>query len=142
MCWIDFWVEFSWIRRPLGWLVPAEIFPLNVRSKGIGVSTATNWIFNFGVGLATPVMLGENALNTWGTFLLFSAFLVVMFFFILFFLPETKGRSLERMQELFDVQSWKTLRVYTKERMMWFKEKRGPISDATSQSRNTETAAA
>jgi hypothetical protein len=43
---------FSW--GPIPWLYPPEIMPLWFRAKGVSLSTATNWAFNFLVGEATP----------------------------------------------------------------------------------------
>lgn len=44
----------SW--GPIPWLYPPEIMPLTVRAKGVSLSTATNWFFNFIVGLVTPYL--------------------------------------------------------------------------------------
>lgn len=45
---------YSW--GPIPWLYPPEILPLSIRSKGASLSTATNWAFNFLVGVMTPVL--------------------------------------------------------------------------------------
>ncbi|KFZ10148.1 hypothetical protein V501_05333 [Pseudogymnoascus sp. VKM F-4519 (FW-2642)] len=39
---------------PIPWLLPAEIFPLRARSKGMALSTCSNWIFNFIIGMSSP----------------------------------------------------------------------------------------
>ena len=44
----------SW--GPIPWLYPPEIMPLTFRAKGVSLSTATNWFFNFIVGLVTPYL--------------------------------------------------------------------------------------
>ena len=44
----------SW--GPIPWLYPPEIMPLTVRAKGVSLSTATNWFFNFIVGMVTPYL--------------------------------------------------------------------------------------
>jgi len=44
----------SW--GPIPWLYPPEIMPLSVRAKGVSLSTATNWFFNFIVGMVTPYL--------------------------------------------------------------------------------------
>jgi len=46
--------SISW--GPIPWLYPPEIMPLTVRAKGVSLSTATNWFFNFIVGLVTPYL--------------------------------------------------------------------------------------
>ena len=45
---------FSW--GPIPWLYPPEILPLSIRSKGASLSTATNWAFNWLVGIMTPIL--------------------------------------------------------------------------------------
>ncbi|KAJ5880264.1 uncharacterized protein N7473_011317 [Penicillium subrubescens] len=43
---------FTW--GPMPWLLPAEIFPLRGRSKGMALATTSNWIFNFVIGMVSP----------------------------------------------------------------------------------------
>ncbi|KAF7556021.1 hypothetical protein G7Z17_g1694 [Cylindrodendrum hubeiense] len=43
---------FTW--GPIPWLLPAEIFPLRARSKGMAISTCSNWLFNFAIGMSAP----------------------------------------------------------------------------------------
>lgn len=43
---------FTW--GPMPWLLPAEIFPLRCRSKGMALATTSNWIFNFIIGMVSP----------------------------------------------------------------------------------------
>jgi hypothetical protein len=43
---------FTW--GPMPWLLPAEIFPLRGRSKGMALSTCSNWVFNFIIGMSSP----------------------------------------------------------------------------------------
>lgn len=45
---------YSW--GPIPWLYPPEILPLSIRSKGASLSTATNWAFNWLVGMMTPIL--------------------------------------------------------------------------------------
>lgn len=45
---------YSW--GPIPWLYPAEIMPLPFRVKGVSISTATNWLFNWIVGEGTPIL--------------------------------------------------------------------------------------
>ncbi|CAL3965372.1 unnamed protein product [Diplocarpon coronariae] len=39
---------------PMPWLLPAEIFPLRARSKGMALATLSNWLFNFAIGMSSP----------------------------------------------------------------------------------------
>src|SRR3954468_2552770 len=43
---------YTW--GPMPWLLPAEIFPLRGRSKGMALATTSNWIFNFIIGMVSP----------------------------------------------------------------------------------------
>ncbi|KAG2229946.1 general substrate transporter [Thamnidium elegans] len=89
---------FATAWGPIGWVLCAEIFPLRCRAKAMSVTTSANWMCNFIIGLIVPVML-ENI--TYGTYIFFACFLVLSFFFVWLFVPETKGRSLEEMDEIF-----------------------------------------
>lgn len=86
----------TWL--PVPWLYPAEINPLRTRVRANAVSTCFNWLFNFTIVMATPVMISNIK---WGTYLFFA---VVNFCFIpviYFFYPETKRRSLEEIDIIF-----------------------------------------
>ncbi|KAI3615132.1 sugar transporter [Moniliophthora roreri] len=83
---------------PCAWIIIAEIFPLSVRGKGISIAASSNWMNNFIVGQVTPAMI-KNI--TFGTFIFFGAFSLMGGLFILFFVPETKGVTLEEMEEVF-----------------------------------------
>lgn len=43
---------FTW--GPIPWLLPAEVFPLRARSKGMALATCSNWLFNFVIGMSAP----------------------------------------------------------------------------------------
>ncbi|CEI67772.1 unnamed protein product [Fusarium venenatum] len=83
-------------HKSAGWA--AEIFNLGIRSKAMAITTSTTWMCNFIIGLVTPDML--NTIG-WGTYIFFAAFCLLAFFFTYFFVPETRGKSLEEMDALF-----------------------------------------
>ncbi|CAM1506348.1 Fc.00g059890.m01.CDS01 [Cosmosporella sp. VM-42] len=83
---------------PLGWALPSEVFPSATRSKGVALSTATCWICNFIVGVITPPML-ENL--GFGTYLFYGAWCAIAVVWAWFLVPETKGKTLEQMDEVF-----------------------------------------
>lgn len=85
---------FAWSWGPLGWLVPSEIFPLEIRSAAQSINVAVNMIFTFIVAQVFLMMLCHMK---FGLFLFFAFFVVVMTFFIYFFLPETKNIPIEEM---------------------------------------------
>lgn len=87
---------------PLAWALPSEVFSNATRAKGVALSTATVWICNFVIGVIVPPML-ESA--GWGTYLFFSAFCFFAVIWAYFLVPETKGKSLEEMDEVFGDRS-------------------------------------
>jgi len=87
---------YSW--GPCSWIIVAEIWPLSLRGKGISIAASSNWMNNFIVGQVTPTMLNNIG---YGTFLFFGAFSLLGGLFILFCVPETKGLSLEEMDDVF-----------------------------------------
>jgi sugar porter (SP) family MFS transporter len=102
-----FVASFAYSWGPTGWIYPAEIFPLRIRGKALSVTTACNWLFNFVIGQVVPSLLDSI---TWGTYIIFGVLCVIMAGAILIFYPETKGKSLEEMNNLFgNVQKPKKL---------------------------------
>ncbi|KAJ2962452.1 hypothetical protein NQZ79_g2349 [Umbelopsis isabellina] len=88
--------EFSW--GPIVWIVCSEIYPTRIRAMCLSLTTAINWAMNATIAKVTPIML----LNIpYGTYFLFGSFAVIMGVFVYFLLPETRGRSLEQMDEVF-----------------------------------------
>ncbi|PLW21149.1 hypothetical protein PCANC_05471 [Puccinia coronata f. sp. avenae] len=87
---------YSW--GPIPWLYPPEIMPLPFRVKGVSISTATNWFFNYLVGEATPVL--QDAIR-WRLYPMHACFCVMSFILVYFAYPETCGIPLEDMDELF-----------------------------------------
>lgn len=82
------------------WLVISEIFPLRVRGRAAAVGAAGVWIADLLVSLTTLSLV--QALGATGTFLLFTAVSAVAMAFVYFFIPETKGRSLEDIERSLD----------------------------------------
>ncbi|EFJ37604.1 hypothetical protein SELMODRAFT_451177 [Selaginella moellendorffii] len=86
--------SFAWSWGPLGWLIPSEIFTLETRSVGQGINVAVNFLFTFVIAQAFLAMLCHM---TYGIFLFFAAWVLVMSLFVYFFLPETKSVPIEEM---------------------------------------------
>lgn len=91
-------INFSYSFAPIGWVLPSEIFNLGNRAKAMSVTTSATWMCNFVIGLVTPDML-----ESWGygTYLFFAGFCLLALGFVYFFVPETRGRSLEDMDAVF-----------------------------------------
>ncbi|MDO5034206.1 MAG: sugar porter family MFS transporter [Actinomycetaceae bacterium] len=80
------------------WLMLAEIFPLRVRGKVMGMAVFANWMANFIVALLFPPL--QAALHG-KTFFVFAVINLVTIFFYWKFIPETKGKSLEELESYF-----------------------------------------
>jgi len=87
---------FSWAGVP--WIYASEIFPLRIRSVCVALCTATHWLMNFVIARSVPYMLSNIG---FGTYFVFAACLTIAIPFVYFFLPETKGLSLEDTDALF-----------------------------------------
>ncbi|KAL8280504.1 hypothetical protein RQP46_007152 [Phenoliferia psychrophenolica] len=87
---------FSW--GPIPWLYPPEILPLAFRVKGVSLSTSTNWLFNYIVGEATPIL--QEAIR-WRLYPMHAFFCICSFIVVYFAYPETMGIPLEEMDRLF-----------------------------------------
>jgi MFS family permease len=123
---VCFYISFfaaTW--GPIAWVITGEIFPLNVRAKAMSLSTASNWLWNWGIAYASessflssavarsgtfscnllaPYLvdsgagnadLGTNVFYLWGS----TCFMCIIFAY--FCIPETKGLSLEQVDLLY-----------------------------------------
>ncbi|WEL16705.1 MFS family permease [Halorhabdus sp. SVX81] len=81
---------------PVFWLLISEIYPLAVRGSAEGVATVTNWVANLAVALSFPVLTANVGPSV--TFWLFGVFSAVAFAFTYGLVPETKGRTLEAIE--------------------------------------------
>ncbi|XP_050219143.1 sugar carrier protein C-like [Mercurialis annua] len=97
ICICIFVAGFAWSWGPLGWLVPSEIFPLEIRSTGQSVVVAVNMIFTF---LVAQLFLAMLCTMKFGLFIFFAVFVLLMTVFIYFFLPETKNIPIEEMSQV------------------------------------------
>ncbi len=91
-----FIVGFAMGAGPLVWILCAEIQPLRGRDFGIACSTFTNWAANWLVGNTFLTLLAT--LGQGGTFWLFAALNAIFIPFVLLYVPETKGVSLEAIE--------------------------------------------
>lgn len=78
------------------WVYLSEIFPLHMRGVGMGVSVFVLWIANGVLATFVPSIVGAVGM---GLFVIFAIVNVLSFFFIFKFVPETRGRTLEELEE-------------------------------------------
>ncbi|KAF7056342.1 hypothetical protein CFC21_063759 [Triticum aestivum] len=88
---------FAWSWGPLGWLVPSEIFPLEIRSAAQSMVVVCNMAFTFIIAQIFLMMLCRLK---FGLFYFFGACELLMTSFVYFFLPETKGIPIEEMDRI------------------------------------------
>lgn len=88
--------SFAMSLGPICWIMVSEIMPLKIRGFAMSAATVSNFAFNFVVVLSFLPML-----ETFGkapTFMLFGFITILSLFFVYFFVPETKGISLEKIE--------------------------------------------
>ncbi|KAH7099884.1 general substrate transporter [Auriculariales sp. MPI-PUGE-AT-0066] len=91
---------------PITWVLPAEIFPTSVRSRGVALSTASTWFNNFLVGLSTPVLVERSAAATYALFAVACVFATI---WSVRTLPETRGLALEEIDKALGVADASTM---------------------------------
>lgn len=106
---------FTDFLGPVAWIVTSEVFPLSMRAKGVSIGGSSNWVSypssssytnpinisqlnNFAVGTATSPFVSASTL---GTFIFFGVVTTIGIAYVYFLVPETKGRTLEEMDEIF-----------------------------------------
>ena len=128
VCSYLFVCSFAITMGPVSWTYPAEIFPMRVRAKAVSLSTAANWyvtlssatnvaaeftirVFNFALAWAVPPGLSNIA---WKTYFIFGTFNFAAFIHVFFCFPETAGRTLEEIGDVFSqghtFAAWKVKR--------------------------------
>ena len=83
------------------WVYISEVFPNRVRNKGQSLGSSSHWIMNALISGIFPVLARYSRASP---FVFFAAMMVVQFFVVLFFYPETKGTSLEEMQHRLGIE--------------------------------------
>ncbi|GAA6037400.1 hypothetical protein JCM8097_008550 [Rhodosporidiobolus ruineniae] len=86
---------------PGAWVLIGEVFPLPIRSRGVGVSTASNWLWNTIIAVITPYMVGEDKGNLRSSvFFIWGGLCTCAFVYAYFLVPETKGLTLEQVDSM------------------------------------------
>ena len=103
VCIYIFFFASTW--GPLAWVVTGEIFPLKTRAKSLSITTATNWLLNWAIAYSTPYLVnyGEGYANLQSKifFVWFACcFLCILFVYLMIY--ETKGLTLEQVDQLYE----------------------------------------
>jgi sugar porter (SP) family MFS transporter len=83
------------------WVYISEVFPNRVRAKGQALGSSSHWVMNAIIAYTFPQLARSSGAYP---FLFFSAMMVLQFFVVLFFYPETKRVSLEQMQQRLGIE--------------------------------------
>ena len=86
---------------PAAWVVTGELYPISIRAKCMSLSSASNWLFNFALGYATPYMVDKDKANMGSkVFFVWGSTCLGCLIFAIFCIWETKGLSLEQINYL------------------------------------------
>ncbi|KAI7638614.1 putative MFS glucose transporter, partial [Hortaea werneckii] len=104
---------------PVSWVYPPELYPLRVRGKAVALATSSNWAFNTALGAFVPDAFANIK---WQVYIIFGVFNAAMFIHVFFMFPETSGKNLEDVTEIFEnpnglpyigTPAWKTKNVFS-----------------------------
>jgi len=122
ICIYIFFFASTW--GPGAWVVIGEIFPLPIRSRGVGLSTASNWLWNCIIAVITPYMVGADQGNLGAkVFFIWGSLCACCFLYAYFLIPETKGLTLEQVDQMFaetnprNSSKWRPHTTYSSEFM-------------------------
>lgn len=98
---------------PIAWLMISEVYPTKIRGLGMSIATMVNWAANFliantflSLGKVTTGMMphpagGGELVNPGGAFFIYAVIGILGLIFVYSYIPETKGHSLEKIEEHF-----------------------------------------
>ena len=93
---VTYIICFAMSLGPIGWILVSEVFPLKIRGIAMSICTVSNFAFNFFVVGSFPILLHRVG-GAW-TFWMFGFVSLLCIIFVYFFVPETKGISLEQIE--------------------------------------------
>ncbi|KIY70206.1 MFS transporter [Cylindrobasidium torrendii FP15055 ss-10] len=115
-----FWFASTW--GPGAWVVIGEIFPLPIRSRGVALSTASNWLWNTIIAVITPYMVAPDRGNLKShVFWVWGGLCGTCFVYAYLLIPETKGLTLEQVDQMMEETTprtsaaWKPTRTFASE---------------------------
>lgn len=103
--------SFAMSMGPVVWVLLSEIFPNKIRSIAMSIAVAAQWFANYLVSQSFPMIVESNAnqlkmnggiWNNSMPYFIFSIFIASTIFFVWKYIPETKGKTLEEMEDLFN----------------------------------------
>jgi MFS transporter, SP family, sugar:H+ symporter len=100
---------FATTWGPGAWVLIGEIFPLQIRSRGVGLSTASNWLWNCIIAVITPYMVDKDKGNLGArVFFIWGSLCATALVYAYFLIPETKGLTLEQVDKMLEETNART----------------------------------
>ncbi|EPS28529.1 Major facilitator-type transporter ecdD [Penicillium oxalicum] len=134
ICIYIFFFAVTW--GPGAWVVIGEIFPLPIRSRGVAISTASNWLWNCIIAVVTPYFVDADQGNLGAkVFFIWGSLCACAFVYTYFLIPETKGLTLEQVDKMMEETTprtsagWKPHSTFADEMGVTYNEKvaHGPV---------------
>lgn len=101
ICIYIFFFATTW--GPAAWVVIGEVFPLPIRSRAVGLSTSSNWLWNCIIAVITPYMVGKDKGNLGPkVFFIWGSLCALCFVYAYLLVPETKGLTLEQVDRMME----------------------------------------
>ena len=99
--------SFALSMGPVVWVLLSEMFPNKIRSVAMSVAVAVQWAGNYVVSQSFPIVTVSEVNNNsfWNgslPYFIFSFFIIVIIWFTYKFIPETKGKSLEEIESIWN----------------------------------------
>ncbi|WP_077399973.1 D-xylose transporter XylE [Cellulophaga omnivescoria] len=107
VCMLVYVAGFAMSWGPVAWVLLSEIFPNSIRGKALAVAVAAQWIANYFVSWTFPMMDKNSYLvekfNHGFAYWVYGVMAILAAFFVYKFIPETKGKTLEEMNDIWKV---------------------------------------
>ena len=101
---LTFIASFALSMGPIVWVILSEMFPNKVRSQALSIAVAAQWLFNAIVANTFPIInrsdVNAKTFNGALPYFIFASLCIVTVLFVLKYIPETKGKTLEEMEEV------------------------------------------
>ncbi|GHT15548.1 hypothetical protein FACS1894170_13070 [Planctomycetales bacterium] len=89
---------FAIAMGPIPWIICSEIFPTRIRGRAMSMATFALWTACYIVAQVFPLLNDSPSIGPSKTFAIFAGCSLLSFLFVLKFVPETKGKSLEDIE--------------------------------------------
>lgn len=102
---IAYVICFAFGLGPLAWVVISEIFPLGIRGRAAALATAGNWFANVIIAVSFPIIVSNSEFRLAIAFFIYALIGLISVAFIARFVPETKDKSLEEIEDALTSQT-------------------------------------